>query len=96
MPNKYIDAAEFDRELCALMRKYNRDCEIERADGVFAALARLRLFPSTDVAPVVHGRWIHDRNNLYGCNNCLYRETMSHKEKKKYCPNCGAIMDLEN
>ena len=51
--------------------------------------------PAADVVEVVHGKWMHDRNNLYGCNNCLHRETMSHKEKKKYCPNCGAKMDGE-
>ena len=45
--------------------------------------------------PVVHGRWIHNINNLYGCSECLGRETMSHKRLKPYCPNCGAKMDGE-
>ena len=49
--------------------------------------------PVEDVAPVVHGRWIHDINNLYGCSECLGRETMSHKKLKPYCPNCGAKME---
>lgn len=44
---------------------------------------------------VKHGRWIHDINNLYGCSECLERETMSPKRLKPYCPNCGAKMDLE-
>ena len=51
--------------------------------------------PAADVVPVVHGRWIHDINNLYGCSECLGRETMSHKKLKPYCPNCGARMDGE-
>lgn len=38
------------------------------------------------------GKWIHDYNNLYGCSNCMERETMSHKRLKPYCPNCGAKM----
>ena len=46
-----------------------------------------------DVAPVVHGRWIHDINNLYGCSECGGRETMSPKKLKPFCPNCGAKMD---
>ena len=50
-------------------------------------------FPAADVAPVVHGRWIHDINNLYGCSECMERETMSPKKLKLYCPNCGAKMD---
>ena len=42
-----------------------------------------------------HGRWIHDYNNLYGCSECMERETMPHRKLKHYCPNCGAKMDLE-
>jgi hypothetical protein len=51
-----------------------------------------RQIPSADVVPVVHGRWIHDINNLYGCSECMERETMSPKKLKPYCPNCGAHM----
>ncbi len=51
--------------------------------------------PAADVDHVVHGRWIHDINNLYGCSECFGRETMSHKKRKPYCPNCGARMDGE-
>ena len=51
--------------------------------------------PTIDAEPVRHGRWIHDINNLYGCSECLGRETMSQKKLKPYCPNCGAKMDLE-
>jgi hypothetical protein len=39
------------------------------------------------------GEWVHDINNLYGCSNCLARETMSHKKLKPFCPNCGAKME---
>lgn len=41
------------------------------------------------------GRWIHDINNLYGCSECMERETMSSKKLKRYCPNCGIKMDGE-
>ena len=46
-----------------------------------------------DAVPVVHAKWIHDINNLYGCSACLERETMSHKKMKRFCPNCGVKMD---
>lgn len=51
----------------------------------------------TDIisAPTVEqkkGHWIHDINNLYGCSECMERETMSPKKLKSYCPNCGADM----
>lgn len=48
--------------------------------------------PTIEAEPVVHGRWIHDINNLYGCSECMEREAMSHKRLKPYCPNCGAKM----
>lgn len=38
------------------------------------------------------GRWVHDINNLYGCDQCGERETMSPRKMKRYCPNCGAKM----
>ena len=48
----------------------------------------------TAVEPVrSSGYWIHDINNLYGCSECGGRETMSHRQFKPYCPNCGAIMN---
>ena len=46
-----------------------------------------------DAVPVVHGQWIHDINNLFGCSVCGERETMSARKPKNYCPNCGAKMD---
>ena len=49
--------------------------------------------PTNDDVPVVHGWWVHDINNLYGCSECMKRETMSPKKLKPYCPNCGAKMD---
>jgi hypothetical protein len=49
--------------------------------------------PTIDARPVVHGRWVHDINNLYGCSVCLGRENMSHKKPRRFCPDCGAKMD---
>ena len=59
-------------------------------------------FPAADVAPVVHGRWIGAP--LCGNDNCRCSECGSwhnvHANLRgeiiqKYCPNCGAKMDLE-
>ena len=50
---------------------------------------------ANDVTVQRHGKWIHDVNNLYGCSECMQRETMSPKKLKNYCPNCGAKMDGE-
>ena len=56
---------------------------------------------ATDVAPVVHGRWIEPQRLYYGakqyeCSLC-YSDTFwkKHSITEKYpcCPNCGAKMD---
>lgn len=58
-------------------------------------------FPAVDVAPVKHGKWIitisdGDEYSHMNCSvcNCYWRET-NHIKFFKYCPNCGAKMDLE-
>ena len=60
------------------------------------AIADIDNAPTVDAVEVVHGWWIHDYNNLYGCSECGERETMSPKKLKNYCPNCGAKMDGGN
>ena len=51
--------------------------------------------PAADVAPVVHGQWegySHYRDRVvYYCSICRRKTVI----KEKYCPNCGAKMDLE-
>lgn len=60
--------------------------------------------PAADVAPVVHGDWMEwfpgdcalimtGEEMLYRCSCCDVK--YSDAEGYKYCPNCGAKMDLE-
>lgn len=60
--------------------------------------------PAADVAPVRHGRWIEQEDQMldvyYTCSACkedFYIETTGYTEKDMflytYCPNCGAKMD---
>lgn len=70
-----------------------------------AVLSRL---PAADVAPVVHGRWegwttpafyglddfgepIYRDATFYRCSICSRKSAI----KEKFCPSCGAMMDLE-
>lgn len=51
--------------------------------------------PVVDAAPVVHGRWeLVDaaEPQRYGCSNC---SCLSWYGTYRYCPSCGAKMDLE-
>lgn len=55
--------------------------------------------PAADVAPVVHGRWLHTDladhwTSLDECSVCGYHdEKRRHLGDYSYCPNCGAKMD---
>ena len=63
------------------------------ADGVYSVL---EIFPSANVAPVVHGKWLIVHNHIENavCSACgtLFQRCY---DAYSYCPHCGAKMDLE-
>ena len=67
--------------------------------GVTVPMVRLidlqMLMPTVDAAPVKHGRWIEnegfDGDYYYTCSVC-HTPT---ENNMRYCPECGAKMDLE-
>lgn len=57
--------------------------------------ASLTHVPAADVAPVVHGRWIHYPDcGVTRCSHCGW--SIEECWESNYCPNCGARMDGEN
>lgn len=72
----------------------------EYAKGFWEALAIIENFPSTDVAPVVHGKWIYKiRSDSYiiKCSVCGIEldRFINGVMLPKHCF-CGARMDGEN
>jgi hypothetical protein len=73
--------------------------------GIFVEMAlALKKQPTVDVAPVVHGAWKEDRTDIIctACNERFSDEivfaSLRHWDGEmwmKYCPYCGAKMDLE-
>lgn len=55
----------------------------------------IRSAPVADVEPVAHGRWVpfHSQaaGNIWYCSAC----EIGFAARMKYCPYCGAKMDLE-
>ena len=52
--------------------------------------------PAVDVAPVVYGRWEHLGGDEWCCSACgfvITTEGSWDKPTKKYCEDCGAMMD---
>ena len=66
---------------------------VDGSDGAMA-MEIVASAPATDVAPVVHGRWIYDkkaqRPYCSVCKGYFYGATNS---PMSYCPNCGTKMD---
>ena len=88
--DKLID--RFD-ELCNTICQYSKkqravmcsSCELGIAFDVVDD------FPTEDVQPVVHGKWIPDEYIYFNCSccGCVGVRTSA------YCPDCGARMDGE-
>ncbi len=73
------------------------DWDGRRFDAEFIENA-LDFIPATDVAPVVHGRWVHLGGDEWCCSACNFVITTEgswDKPTKKYCENCGAKMVAE-
>ena len=57
----------------------------------------IEALPAADVAPVVHGRWIHDGRRIERgidwchCSECGKSDNFC--ARTNYCPVCGAKMD---
>ena len=96
--NEYIERER-------LLRRFNID-DMMNVNGTLISLEDARNtisnFPAADVAPVVHGKWLHTDYALHWtakdeCSECTYhaldRDDLSHYN---YCPNCGAKMDEED
>ena len=59
---------------------------------------KINKLPAVDAEPVKHGRWKETKNG-FRCSQCK-REPGLHPTRRgaflsKFCPNCGAKMDLE-
>lgn len=64
--------------------------------GFDEAVTRVEDFTNSDVAPVVHGRWVHFGGDEWCCSECgfvITTEGSWDKPTKKYCEDCGAKMD---
>ena len=88
-----------------LLRKFNVD-DMMNVNGTLISLHDAREtisnFPTADVAPVRHGKWVHSRYEncseqfeMVKCS-CCGREAYAmafYVRDGNYCPNCGARMD---
>ena len=87
MVNDYVEGHTFSTDFAACVA-----CDIR--DNVIKAL------PAADVAPVVHGEWLKNDDNVWWegsetrfCSCCGQAINVECIPWFKFCPNCGAKMD---
>ena len=84
--------AEYIRRLAALkaLERYNGDVPME----IFWLI---RDVPAANVEPVRHGRWCEPKGGFWKMAKCSLCGEWQPTAGiiPKYCPNCGAKMDLE-
>lgn len=97
--SKYIDR----ESAISLIKQYGHDAidggrySLDTVDDCIELVNRIEALPTEDVAPVVHGRWIHDGRRIEGgidwchCSECGKSDNFC--ARTNYCPNCGAKMD---
>lgn len=87
---EYIDRNALLKILC-------NDNPASMEDYYYNAISSFKL---SDVAPVIHAKWIHDGHRVkggvdwYHCSNCLNMESGIYVHRP-YCSICGAKMDLD-
>ena len=103
---EYLDREAFKK---SVEERYCKPCKAEKKDHngcwcracwVDDMLDEVDCFQQSDVAPVVHGRWIHDGYRINGgidwchCSECGKSDNFC--ARTNYCPNCGAKMDIKD
>ena len=90
-------AEYIDREY--LLSALNIFCDKENGNshfinGIETAKEIIENAPTSDVALIKHGKWVSDGYGNIFCSVCGRKPILS--VKTKFCPNCGAILDLED
>ena len=71
----------------------NTENALYKASSIYAVINNA---PAADVAPVRHGEWEWDTEDIYRCSNCAEKSHVKEVMGRPawgYCPNCGCRMD---
>jgi len=91
------DALKADCQMandCKDCKTYVRDCEYDRIYTKMDFCGWLDDAPTVEAVPVRHGRWKDKDGGIATCSVCGDRWGVW--SVMKYCPNCGARMDVKD
>lgn len=87
-----------ERESVINLIEENSETKFDWSECVDIDILRpaIKDIPAADVAPVIHGEWIHKNGEMY-CSVCGSEALMDEVYyESPYCPDCGAKMDGGN
>ena len=97
----FIVPTENGKKVLTMAEYINRERARFEAEHYFKGLDNIQedldmlfcMLPAEDVAPVRHGRWVtqDETRTKFMCSSC---ESKNYGGHEKFCPNCGAKMDL--
>lgn len=96
MDEKYISVTKFKETLAKLIVEGGTEATRTTIARTLGEVVPKLLDdePFADVKPVVHAKWEISSDGYYPyCSRCFGRPN---GELTKYCPDCGARMDLKN
>lgn len=68
-------------------------------DDIVATISSNKNIPTADVVKVKHGEWIENEDDFWvtcsSCGTARYDDETEAIDMFKYCPYCGAKMDLK-
>jgi len=92
---RLIDADALEKFLKRLRRELPKESRdfFTRDEMILNFQQYVHMQPTIDAVPVVRGEWIKD-NRVYGyCSHCGHFQDVV--KFSKYCPNCGAKMEVK-
>ena len=105
MPEEYIKRSDAEKAIREYADIKHNNGDITIANCVLKTVSVLKEIPAANVAEVVHGEWIGDKNKQVRCSHLFVYDDWrcsicglcypeSHFDYLgKYCPNCGAKME---
>lgn len=103
---RLIDGSALLKELRKVQKECEKDGQEMGGESVLIAVGLddacdiVKSVPTVDAKPVLHGRWVKKEYKsvdsvLWLCSECNRRAADKFEIRSwKYCPSCGAKMDL--
>lgn len=107
---EYLCKKEIYHKLREIASEYSSHFAVDKQSVVNRCSDIIMTMTAVDIAPVVHARWvecdwvepcvhgvgtIRHKNEGLKCTNCVHVFEKDLLWRDRYCPNCGARMDLE-